>query len=215
MSDAGTPAVSDPGAELVDAAARAGHLVRAIPGPSAVTAALSVSGLSADRYLFLGFLPRRAKDRRALLTQSARWPWTIVAFESPHRFLNALDDIMEVLGDRRCAISRELTKVHEETWRGRIGAAREHFGAGPPRGEFTLVLEGAAPEAPEPWSAERVSAALAELQAQGLRAKEASRRVAEASSWLARDVYRLWPHDAPSALDEGDGPPDGPKGRGE
>lgn len=199
VSDAGTPGVSDPGAELVDAAARAGHGVLALPGPSAVAAALSVSGLPADRYHFLGFLPRRGKDRRALLRDCAGWPWSLVAFESPHRILNALDDIMVVLGDRRIAISRELTKVHEETWRGRVGGARAHMAAEGPRGEYTLVLEGAPALAPEPWSAERVGAALETLRAEGLGARKASRRVAEEAAWTARDVYRLWPHDAPDA----------------
>lgn len=140
VSEAGVPTISDPGGGLVRAAIEEGIPVVSVPGPSAVATALAVSGMAADRFLFLGFLPRKKGERRRLLASVADEPLTIVAFESPHRLCRALTDILEVLGDRRVAIGRELTKLHEEVFRGTVSEAIEHFAK--PRGEFTLVIEG-------------------------------------------------------------------------
>jgi 16S rRNA (cytidine1402-2'-O)-methyltransferase len=140
VSEAGMPGISDPGYELVTAAIEHGIPVVPIPGPSAVLAALAISGLPANQFLFLGFLPRRKGERRRLLQSIALETHTIVAFEAPHRLLKALADVLEVLGNRRIAICRELTKIHEEVFRGTISQALEHFTT--PRGEFTLVIEG-------------------------------------------------------------------------
>ena len=118
VSDAGMPGISDPGYELVRAAREAGHAVRAVPGPSAVTTALSVSGLPADQFVYVGFLPRKNRERAALLSELARETRTIVAFETPHRLLAALEDIEQHLGERPLAVAREQTKVHEEVVRG-------------------------------------------------------------------------------------------------
>lgn len=195
VSDAGTPGVSDPGALLVRDALAAGHPVVAVPGPSAVTAALSVSGLDGDAYVFVGFLPRRAKERRDLLSDLASEPRTLVAFEAPHRLRACLDDMTGAFGpDRIVAVAREITKLHEETWRGRLEDAVAHWRATAPRGEFVLVVEGApaaAGSAATDWSDGEVIAAAEALRSDGLGAREASRQVAAESGRRARDVYEL------------------------
>jgi len=140
VSEAGTPGLSDPGYELIVAAIEHGISVVPIPGASAVITALVVSGLPTDQFLYLGFLPRRKGQRQRLLSSIVDEPRTIVAFETPHRLKEALSDIEEILGDRRLSVCRELTKVHEEIFRGRVSQAREHFVE--PRGEFSLVIEG-------------------------------------------------------------------------
>ena len=141
VSEAGTPVISDPGAELVRAAAAAGHAVSPIPGPTAIAALLSVAGLSADRFTFLGFLPRRAGQRRRLIEDIAGHPWPIVLYESPHRLLATLEALRDALGDRETVIGREMTKLHEEIFRGTLSQAAERFQR--PRGEFTIVVAGA------------------------------------------------------------------------
>jgi len=140
VSEAGTPGLSDPGYELIVAAIERGISVVPIPGASAVITALVVSGLPTDQFLYLGFLPRRKGQRQRLLSSIVDEPRTIVAFETPHRLREALSDIEEILGNRRLSVCRELTKVHEEIFRGRVSQAREYFAE--PRGEFTLVIEG-------------------------------------------------------------------------
>jgi len=140
VSEAGMPGLSDPGYELIVAAIERGISVVPIPGASAVITALVVSGLPTDQFLYLGFLPRRKGQRQRLLSSIVDEPRTIVAFETPHRLREALSDIEEILGNRRLSVCRELTKVHEEIFRGRVSQAREHFAE--PRGEFSLVIEG-------------------------------------------------------------------------
>ncbi len=191
VSDAGTPAVSDPGAVLVAAAAERGVSVVSVPGPSAVTSALAVSGFPADRFVFLSFLPRRQRERRALLQSVARQERAIVALEAPHRLRASLADIAATLGDRRLAVCRELTKVHEEVFRGTATEALDHFAT--PRGEITLVMEGAAPESPDEegdavWAHEE----LRRLRGLGGAARDAVSAVAGASGLSRRQVYGLW-----------------------
>jgi 16S rRNA (cytidine1402-2'-O)-methyltransferase len=140
VSEAGMPGISDPGYELIAGAIERGIPVVAIPGASAVITALAVSGLPTDQFLYVGFLPRRKGQRRRLLISIVDEPRTIVAFETPHRLGEALSDIEEVLGNRRLSVCRELTKLHEEIFRGRVSEARERFAE--PRGEFSLVIEG-------------------------------------------------------------------------
>lgn len=140
VSEAGTPALNDPGYELIVAAIGRGIRVVPIPGASAVVTALVVSGLPTDQFLYLGFLPRRKGPRQRLLGSVADETRTIVGFETPHRLSESLGDIEEVLGDRRISVCCELTKVHEDIFRGRVSQAREHFVE--PRGEFSLVIEG-------------------------------------------------------------------------
>jgi len=140
VSEAGMPGLSDPGYELIIAAIERGISVVPIPGASAVITALVVSGLPTDQFLYLGFLPRRKGKRQRLLNSIVDEPRTIVAFETPHRLREALSDIEGILGNRRLSVCRELTKVHEEIFRGRVSQAREYFAE--PRGEFSLVIEG-------------------------------------------------------------------------
>ena len=140
VSEAGMPGLSDPGYELIVAAIGRGISVVPVPGASAVITALVVSGLPTDQFVYLGFLPRRQGQRQRLLSSIADEPRTIVAFETRHRIREALSDIEEMLGDRRLSACRELTKVHEEIFRGRVSQAQEHFAE--PRGEFSLIIEG-------------------------------------------------------------------------
>ena len=194
VSEAGTPLLSDPGYELVQAALEGGYPVISIPGPSALTAALPVSGLPMDRFLYLGFLPRKAADRRRILSEVAQVGATLVFFESPHRLRATLTDAIDSLGGgRRCAVCRELTKLHEEIWRGTLAGALAEWRQRAPRGEFTLVVEGA-PD-PGPWDEEHVRSALATMLAQGVSRSEAARRVAAQSGWAKSDVYACWPAD--------------------
>jgi 16S rRNA (cytidine1402-2'-O)-methyltransferase len=143
VSDGGTPAVSDPGARLVDAALTEGIRVSPVPGPSAVIALLSACGFDADRFVFDGFLPHRAGERRRRLRELATQPRTVVAFEAPHRILKTLDDLAEVLGDRPIVLGREVTKIHETILRGCATELKASLETGPVRGEITLVIRGA------------------------------------------------------------------------
>lgn len=142
VSDAGTPGISDPGAELVQAALERGIPVTSLPGPSALLTALTVSGLPLDRFIFEGFLPAKNKERRRRLAELARETRTIVLYESPHRLLKTLGELVDALGDRRACAARELTKLHEDVRRGTLAQLQEQFTGEPPRGEFVLVIEG-------------------------------------------------------------------------
>lgn len=190
ISEAGMPGLSDPGYELVRAAIERGYPVTCIPGPSAPITALVLSGLPTDSFVYLGFLPRRRHERLALLAAVANERRTLIAFEAPHRLHASLADIESALGDRPLAVCRELTKLHEEVWRGTVSAARRHFGAAPLRGEITLVIGGAVQEDTR-WDAARVQAALGELLAQGMSRSTAARRIAEISGWSRAEVYSL------------------------
>lgn len=139
ISEAGTPLVSDPGWKLVDEALRLGFAVVPVPGPSAVTAAASVSGLPMSRFIFEGFLPRRRARRRKILKSLASLQRPIVFFESPHRIVAALEDVRAVLGNRTVVVARELTKIHEEVRRGPVSSMIEHVKKNP-RGEFTVIV---------------------------------------------------------------------------
>ena len=138
VTDAGTPGVNDPGQKIVTAAAERGHKIVPLPGPSAIMAALSVSGFYADQFVSYGFLPPRGSKRRNLLKEIARQPIAAVFFETPHRLKRALDDMVNTLGDRRLVVCREMTKMYEEIWRGTAADALQHFEN--PRGEFVIVV---------------------------------------------------------------------------
>jgi len=189
VSDAGTPLVSDPGERLVAAALAAGHRVEAVPGPSAVLAALAVSGLPAAPFAFLGFLPRRAGERDALLRGWRDRRETLVLFESPRRLGGALRALAAALGDRPAAVARELTKLHEEIARGSLSALAERFAEGA-RGEVTVVIGGATGGASAGGSpGESVDDRIAALAAQGLRAREIARTLAEETGLPKRALY--------------------------
>jgi 16S rRNA (cytidine1402-2'-O)-methyltransferase len=188
VTDAGTPGVSDPGTRLVAAAVAGQHPVVAVPGPSAALAALVVSGLPTDRFVVEGFLPRTGADRRRRLAELGAEPRTIVLYEAPHRLARTLTDLVEAMGrDRSAAIARELTKLHEEVWRGPLGEAASRAASTEPRGEHVIVLAGA-PPAPAA-TADDVEAALSAALAAGLDRKTAVAEVAAALRAPRRVVY--------------------------
>ena len=187
VSDAGMPAVSDPGFRLLRAAVEAGVGISVVPGPSAVTAALVVSGLPTDRWVFEGFLPRRPSERRSRLRALAHDPRTVVLFESRVRVVTLLRDVLVELGDRRAAVARELTKIHEEVLRGRVSEVLAMLLDSEPRGEIVVVLEGA--ETPEAALSEMVDEA-GRLVRDGMRKREAAAAVARVSGGSANEIYR-------------------------
>jgi len=194
VTDAGMPAVSDPGSDLVAQAAAAGFQVEAVPGVSAVTTALSMSGMSGDGFLFLGFLPRKARERRAKLEGLTESTHTLVVFEAPHRLKATLRDILAVLGEREMSVCRELTKLYEEVFRGTASEALAHFSE--PRGEFVLVIRGVTPTAaasgPTDDQLEEAGQRLASLRKDGVRAKDAVAQVSDALGMTKNRVYQMW-----------------------
>ena len=189
VCDGGMPGISDPGYELIVTANQQGIPVVAIPGASVVTTALVVSGLPMEKFVYLGFLPRKTNDRQRLLKSVADEYGTLVVLESPHRLLAALNDILLVLGDRRVAVCRELTKIHEEVFQGRISQAIEHFTE--PRGEFTLVIEGKKGK-DKPQLTEDIERQLHHMRLSGIRAKEAIAKVAAETGLSKKELYRAW-----------------------
>jgi 16S rRNA (cytidine1402-2'-O)-methyltransferase len=189
VSDAGTPGVSDPGARLVDAVLEAGHAVTVVPGPVAAVAALVASGLSTERFVFEGFLPRKGRERRERLAAVAAETRTVVLYESPNRIAATLGALVEVCGpERHGVVARELTKLHEEFVRGTLAALVE-WAATTPKGEIVLVVEGA-PPAPEATDDEIVAALRTEL-ANGATARDAADTVAAALGVGRRRAYQL------------------------
>ncbi len=191
VSDAGMPTVSDPGFRLVRACAEAGIDVRVVPGPSAVLAALVVSGLPTDRFVFEGFLPRRGEDRRARLEALAPDPRTLVLFESPRRVVGTLDDLAVALGDRPAAVCRELTKLHEEVLRGPLTElAGELRRRGEVRGEIAIVVGGSTGESAAEVDPVSLAEAARELVRAGVRRREAAAEVARRHGASTNEVYR-------------------------
>jgi len=213
VADAGTPAVSAPGFELINACIAAGFAVVPVPGPSAPIAALVASGLPADQWTCVGFLPPRGAARRALLQSLADAPRTLVCFEAAHRLIDALTDLLAILGDRRITIARDLTKPHEQFRRERISQSIAHFQEHRPRGELTLVIEGrhwpvasrtaraipslaassaALPDEDQLPSEADVAARLRTLRDQGKSGSAASRQVARELGLNKSLVYQIW-----------------------
>jgi 16S rRNA (cytidine1402-2'-O)-methyltransferase len=192
VTDAGTPGVSDPGAELVAAARAAGSPIVPVPGASAVATALSASGLPADRYLFLGFVPRKGAERARLLQRAAKEEWTVVLFEAPGRLADLLRDLATVAGaDRQAVVARELTKLHEEVRSGSLGELGEYYSSRETRGEITVVLAGTgAPPEPPDRTAEARTRALA-LLAEGATRREATQRLVAELGLARNNAYRL------------------------
>ena len=199
VTDAGMPGVSDPGSELVAAAAQAGFKVEVVPGPSAVTAALALSGFPGGGFLFLGFLPRRKKERQASLREASSSAVPLVLFEAPHRLRVTLADLNTVLGDRPLAVCREMTKLHEEVFRGTAAQALEHFDS--PRGEVVVVVQGRqivagsqadAEDGDEGASDVDLRQMLSGLRQAGVGAKDAVAQVAAATGLAKNRVYGVW-----------------------
>ena len=189
VTDAGMPVVSDPGAALVDAALDRGFGVTVVPGPSAVLAALVVSGLPADRFSFEGFLPRKGVDRRARLSELAAEPRTSVVFESPARLVATLEDLAARMPERQVAVCRELTKVHEEVWRGTVADAASEFARRDVKGEVVLVLGGAPAAAPATASDHDVGTAVAAHLEDGTSVRDAASAAAEELGVPRRRAY--------------------------
>jgi len=192
VTDAGTPAVSDPGEELVALCAGAGVDVVAIPGPCALITALSVSGLPTGRFTFEGFLPMNKKNRRAHLDSLRREKRTMIFYEAPHKLTATLEDLKEYFGgERRLTLCRELTKLHEEVRRTTVGEAAEWYAANPPRGEFVLVLEGDAGQEEKAYTLDDGLARIAELREGGASLRDAVRQTAREYSLSRNELYDL------------------------
>lgn len=191
VSDAGTPAINDPGYELVKAALASNHDVRPIPGASAPIAALTVSGLPTDSFLYLGYLPHKTSERHARLQEVESQPYTLIFLESPYRIVESLEDILSILGDRKICVAREMTKMFEEYWRGNVKGAVQYFKAQPARGEFTLVVEGRGKDIRDLWTEEELRLAIERELKTEKSAKEISAELAEQSGWNKREIYTL------------------------
>jgi len=190
VSDAGTPLLNDPGYELVRSVLTAGHDVSPIPGPSAPLSALIVSGLPADAFLYLGYLPRKDSDRRQKIKEITELPYTIIFLEAPHRLLTTLSALSTELGDRQIAVARELTKLYEEVQRGTIREMVEHFTEHKPRGEFTLVIDGFHPDI-ETWSIDELKREIEARMMINQPATTAAKEISIKSGWPRRKVYNL------------------------
>jgi len=188
VSDAGTPGMSDPGYELIKAAIDKGVEVVPIPGPSAIITAVVVSGLPTHEFTYLGYLPRLKAQRVKFLERVADEPRTMVVFEAPHRLKSALKDILAVMGDRRIAVCREMTKLYEEVYRGSVSGAIDYFEE--MRGEFTLVIEGKTKD--EVKSTSSVEKELRRLRKDGVSAKDAVAQAVRSSGLSKKAVYQMW-----------------------
>ena len=190
VSDAGTPGISDPGSALVAAAVEAGHDVIPLPGPSAIVSALSITGWSFDRFLFLGFLPRKKNEQLATLESASQEPGPVVAYESPHRIKATLENINNTFADRQLVICRELTKFYEETFRGTAAEAILHFNT-QPKGEFVVVIQGAGKSANTELSDDEISEVLVNLKENGLSGRTLVERAVEITRAPKNRIYQL------------------------
>ncbi len=190
-TDAGMPAVSDPGEDLVRLCAQSGITTVVVPGPAAFVAALAISGLDTSRFSFEGFLTTNKRGRREHLTQLQTAPQTMIFYEAPHKLLSTLQDMQAAFGDRPISICRELTKLHEEVLRTTLSQAVEHYTQNNPRGEFVLVIAGAPPLEEEVVPLQRAVEMVQDLQqGEGLSASEAARRIAKATGHKKSELYR-------------------------
>ena len=192
VSDAGMPAISDPGELLVKQCAQRDIPVLAVPGPSAVVTALAVSGLPTGRFSFEGFLSTNRKGRSDHLQSLKNDPHTLVFYEAPHKLCRTLSDLYEVFGDRRIALVRELTKIHEEVFRTTLSGAIAHYAANPPRGEFVLVIEGAPEDTgeTEPMTLQEAVRMARQQMEQGASAAAAAKEAAALSGLRKNEIYR-------------------------
>jgi 16S rRNA (cytidine1402-2'-O)-methyltransferase len=189
VSDAGMPGLSDPGFRLVKACADEGLTVEAVPGPSAILTAVAISGLAPGRFVFEGFLPKKSSERRRKISELVDERRTIVFFESPHRIDESLVDLLDGLGPRPAALTRELTKMHEEVRRGTLEDLVQSVADDPPRGEITLVIEGAIHGSRIVVAPEQLASQARTLMDQGVERKEALARVAREAGVRKREVF--------------------------
>lgn len=191
VSDAGMPAISDPGEDLVALCYEKGIPVGVVPGPTAVTTALALAGLPTGRFAFEGFLSVNKRSRREHLDSLRDEPRTLVFYEAPHKLTATLADLLATLGERRVALVRELTKIHEEVVRTTLSAAVERYTDQPPRGEFVLIVEGAAPKDAPTFTPEQAVTLARDYVAEGLSTSEAAKRAAAETGLKKGDIYRL------------------------
>jgi len=189
VSDAGTPAISDPGEELVRMCAEEGLAVLTIPGPCAAVSALSLSGLSSGRFTFEGFLSTSRKSRFEHLQELKNERRTMIFYEAPHKLMRTLEDLLEVFGDRKLSISRELTKLYEETLRMTLSQAIDHFSSSPVRGEFVLVIDGAAEALIPEVSLDDAAKAATALVKEGMSVKDAAKKISEETKLAKNAIY--------------------------
>lgn len=190
VSDAGMPGISDPGEELVKNAINAGINIVPVPGASALITALVVSGLPAGRFAFEGFLPRTGKKRREKLSDLAVEERTMILYEAPHRLVDALKDMAEIMGNRKVTVAREVTKKFESFWRGTLPEAAQFFSDTTPKGEFTLVIAGAQPETLPLYNPQQAALEVAALRSGGMGRKEAMIKTAKKYGVTRRDIYQ-------------------------
>ena len=191
VSDAGMPAISDPGEDLVDLCHQKGIPVGVVPGPTAVCSALALAGLPTGRFTFEGFLDVNKKPRRAHLDSVKNEMRTMVFYEAPHKLKGTLEDLLSVLGDRRIALVREITKIHEEVIRTTLSEACARYGQETPRGEFVIVVEGAAPAEKTAVAPEEAAVLARAYMAEGMSPSEAAKTAAAECGLKKGDVYRL------------------------
>lgn len=191
VTDAGMPCISDPGEQLVALCAENGIAVEVVPGPTAVTSALAVSGLPTARFRFEGFLPVDKKERSQRLAEAANGTSTLIFYEAPHRLLRTLGDMLQFLGDRRISLCRELTKLHEEIVRTTLSQAVELYSGREPKGEFVLVIEGAG-EQEQTETIEQAYEQARRLVDKGMRAADACKQIARATGFPKAEIYAMF-----------------------
>jgi len=190
VSDAGTPAINDPGFRIVQEAVENEIEVVSVPGPTALVTALTASGLPTDAFFFAGFLPAKKGERQSRLQDLAGMPGTLVFYEAPHRLLSSLKDCLSILGNRQAVVARELTKLHEEFARGTISSLIDHFGSGPIKGEIVLLIDRDHGETRPPDSSVSIAERIAELESGGLDRKSALKAAAKEFGVSRSDAYR-------------------------
>jgi 16S rRNA (cytidine1402-2'-O)-methyltransferase len=204
ISEAGMPGISDPGHVLIREAIQREFRVVPVPGPSALVSALVVSGLPTDSFIYLGFMSRRKGERQQTLREIRNDRRTLIVYEAPHRLLACLEDMLDILDDRTVAIARELTKLHEEIFRGTISSALAHFREVAPRGEFTLIVQGVDPTTEtERFDVHQVHALARRLLNEGMSTRDAAAEAARRTGWSRREIYG-WLHGRETGLDSED-----------
>ncbi len=190
VTDAGMPAISDPGEDLVRLCHEQGVAVESVPGPSALITALAISGMPSGRFCFEGFLTTNKTGRREHLQQVAQWPCTLIFYEAPHKLLSTLKSMLEVFGNRQIALVKELTKLHEQVMRTTLQEAVEHFEQTPPKGEYVLIVAPPEEVAPEPQPLEDAISMARRLQKQGLSASAAAKEAAATTGYKKSEIYK-------------------------
>jgi 16S rRNA (cytidine1402-2'-O)-methyltransferase len=191
VSDAGTPGLNDPGYELVKAAIEQGVRVCPVPGPASPIVALVGSGLPTNAFLYLGYLPRKPRERQEKIASIRDEPYTLIFLETPHRLWDALKDLLDILGDRQAVVARELTKIHEEFIRGTLGELLQHFRQVEPLGEFVILISGATRKA-QVWSKEQVIEVFEQESREDVPLRDLAERLATVSGWKKNELYRLF-----------------------